>query len=735
MRAFARQSLEGSTEERFEDLALDLARFQAREIRGYGRLLAAHGSRLESIEDIVPVPVEAFRFARVAAHGADSDAARFVTSGTTAGAPGVHCMRTTATYRALCLSGGRRALIPEGLGRRVVVALAPAPADLPTSSLGFMMRAFMEEWDGRPLGGRDTFDPGAADRWLLSARGVDVGGLAAAARVALERGEPLLVLATGFALVALFDALGDGRIEAPASTVVMPTGGFKGRSRQMAPAELVSKAARAFGIDQSRVVGEYGMTELSSQLYEGTLPGAPLSASRGVYLPPPWLRVVPRDPVTLHPVLPGAVGLASFIDLGNVDSAVSVLTEDLVRERDGGIELLGRRPGAPLRGCSLAVEELLGAFERRPESRAVAATLRPRSVAARGRHDPGARRRVERLVEAARRIADSADPLGADARRRLPGSTGLSAEGIELALQRCLETHPTDADIDALCASVASTPRAHVVLPANVFTAVHRAIALGLASSERVVVRPSRREPVMARLLAEASGDLFELSETLAVEPGDSVFVFGSDDTVEAIRGSLPLGARLNAFGSGIGVAVVEPGAIDTPMDDCARALAEDVVLFDQRGCLSPRVALVLGDDAATRRFAVALAGALTALETTVPRGRLSQDEEADAGRYRETLRFVGESLPAGRGWIGLGRDGGVIVPPAGRNLHVARVDAPADALEAIAPLVTAIGVEASDATRATLAERFPRLRLCRFGRMQRPPIDGPVDRRKGCAV
>jgi hypothetical protein len=55
----------------------------------------------------------------------------------------------------------------------------------------------------------------------------------------------------------------------------------------------------------------------------------------------------------------GEIGLARFTDLGNVDSAVCVVTQDLVRRVDGGVELLGRQPGATPRGCSLAIEALL----------------------------------------------------------------------------------------------------------------------------------------------------------------------------------------------------------------------------------------------------------------------------------------------------------------------------------------------------------------------------------------
>ena len=139
----------------------------------------------------------------------------------------------------------------------------------------------------------------------------------------------------------------------------MQTGGYKGRTREVPADELRSALARTFEIDESSLVSEYGMTELSSQLYEGTLPGSALESSRGIYVEPPWLRVTPVDPVTLVRVPEGEIGLARFIDLANVDSAVAILTRDLVRRRDGGIELLGRSPGAPPRGCSLAIEALL----------------------------------------------------------------------------------------------------------------------------------------------------------------------------------------------------------------------------------------------------------------------------------------------------------------------------------------------------------------------------------------
>jgi hypothetical protein len=172
------------------------------------------------------------------------------------------------------------------------------------------------------------------------------------------------MLGTAFALVRLLDDLAGARLALPPGSVVMQTGGFKGRTREVSMEDLRAGVTEALGLAAGRVVGEYGMTELTSQLYEGIIAESALAARKpeaapGIYFEPRWLRVAPVDPVTLLPVAEGDVGLARFIDLGNVDSAVSVVTQDLVRRAQGGIQLLGRQVGAPPRGCSLAIEALL----------------------------------------------------------------------------------------------------------------------------------------------------------------------------------------------------------------------------------------------------------------------------------------------------------------------------------------------------------------------------------------
>ncbi len=342
----------------FGELALEIAEFQREFSPGFARLLAQRGARLTSFQHIPGVPSDAFRLARVAVHPEVEDVVRFATSGTTGSGHGIHAMRRLDTYQALALRYGRAALLATR-GARRVVALAPQISDPPTSSLGHMMALFMADFETPPGDARD------AERWLIDDRGVNVAGLERAAARARDAGEALIVLATSFALVALLDEL-DGRVlSVPEHTVVMQTGGFKGKSRELAATELRRSVARAFAITEASVVSEYGMTELTSQLYEATVPGSTLEAERrgppGVYFEPPWLRIVPVDPVSLEPVAAGEVGIARIVDLGNVDSAVALQTQDRVQRVGGGIELLGRAPGAPARGCSLAVEEFLAA--------------------------------------------------------------------------------------------------------------------------------------------------------------------------------------------------------------------------------------------------------------------------------------------------------------------------------------------------------------------------------------
>ncbi len=137
----------------------------------------------------------------------------------------------------------------------------------------------------------------------------------------------------------------------------MQTGGFKGRTREIAPEEMRGLLSLRYGVAETAIVGEYGMTELSSQMYETTLI-APEETRR--YWVPGWVRAVPVDADTLAPVDDGEIGILRIDDVANVDSVCAIQTADLARRVGAGIELLGRSAGAVPRGCSLAMDAALG---------------------------------------------------------------------------------------------------------------------------------------------------------------------------------------------------------------------------------------------------------------------------------------------------------------------------------------------------------------------------------------
>jgi hypothetical protein len=347
-----------------------------------------------------------------------------------------------------------------------------------------------------------------------------------------------------------------------------------------------------------------------------------------------------------------------------------------------------------------------------------------------------ARERIERLLAAARRIADPSDPLGREARALLPASSRLSPSGVELALTRCLETRPRSDELACLLASVAAAPRAHVSLSANVFTAAHRAIAVALAASATVFVKPSRREPDFARLLAAAAPGLFRLVESLAPAPGDHVFAYGADSTLAALHRALPAGTRLHANGSGFGIAAVQANDASSPRtaqewSKLADGLALDVALFDQRGCLSPRLVLFEGSALAAADFARTLARALERREAETPRGELSDAERGELARQRQVLTYAGTVETAGSGFVAL-LDGGAGAPPAlgGRSLVVAITSDVASRVGELSPEVTTYAAAGSSAFTAAVARALPVSRPAAFGAMQTPAFDGPVDLR-----
>jgi len=336
-------------------LLLDLAAFQAQHVDPYARLCEAQPGRSHPLDWAPALPTDVFRYTRVAAHPASEDTHSFRTSGTSSGARGTHPFRDLTLYDAAAHVHARRMLFPD-VPRIPLVMLAAHPDDAPESSLSYMLGRF-ETW----------FGAGPAT-WCLRHDALDLGALTTALTTAQQRGTPVALLGTSFAFVFAEDGLTQ-RFALPPGSRIMQTGGYKGRTREIEPAVLRQMLSARYAIPEDFIVAEYGMTELSSQLYEASLRDRLMGhpSPRRHLVPPAWVRATPVDPETLAPLPPGRVGVLRIDDAANLDSVAAILTSDLAASApDGsrGIELHGRATGAALRGCSLAIEEALSARAR-----------------------------------------------------------------------------------------------------------------------------------------------------------------------------------------------------------------------------------------------------------------------------------------------------------------------------------------------------------------------------------
>jgi hypothetical protein len=344
------------------------------------------------------------------------------------------------------------------------------------------------------------------------------------------------------------------------------------------------------------------------------------------------------------------------------------------------------------------------------------------------------RARVAPLFAAAARLSSATDPAARAARQRLAESSGLSPQGVELALALSLEKDASDAELAALASSVPRAPGAHVLLSANVFVATQRALALALVAAPRVCVRASRREPEMARFYAEAAPGLFEIVDELRPEPGDVVFAYGGAEALASVvPASIGAGAGVRAYGPGFGLEICEERAVETEpqRSELARAVALDAVLFDQRGCLSPRLILFQGERASACRFAEALCAELESFARGVPLGRVDGAELAEIRRYGETMIYAGELFTSAAGAVGVAAfDAPTSLSPVGRTLHVIPVSDAARRARELADGVTTVAVAGGAELLATITQALPEARVTVPGWLQRPAFDGPVDRR-----
>ena len=349
-------------------LFLTLFAHQVRWNPAYARYAAARGAvpdRLTSWKEIPPVPARAFGQMRLATFPPAAAVRTFRSSGTSGGPRAVLELDTLELYEAALLPNFVRHLLPDQASL-TWVALVPDPLEVTDSSLAYMIGAAADRLSASP------------SYWVRGGTLDHQGAIATLAALADAR-EPVLLLGTAIALLALTDALAAAgkTLELAPGSRVMETGGFKGRTRAVERHELYGALAERLAVPVHAIVGEYGMTEMVSQFYDSTLvdatgitadaqPGAHPNAHAGAdpraprrKTPPPWVVTLVLDPGTLEPVDEGKEGVLLHFDPCARSSAVALLTEDRARRWGDGFELLGRMPRAGSRGCSLALDDIL----------------------------------------------------------------------------------------------------------------------------------------------------------------------------------------------------------------------------------------------------------------------------------------------------------------------------------------------------------------------------------------
>jgi hypothetical protein len=350
--AFISQTAPGQDgDEGFNRLALALFAFQFEGVPIYRRLCERRGAGPGSVKhwsQIPALPVSAFK-EHVVSSLAENDRSRvFHSSGTTGHVPSrhFHGAASLSLYEASLLPWFERHFLGDGSGGAAFIFLTPPPKLAPHSSLVHMFETVRLKF-----GGNDSLYAGrleADGAWSL-----DFDQIGSALRDAVSGNRPVGLLGAAFSFVHWLDhlAVNKTRLRLAAGSRILETGGYKGRSRAVAKTELRRLLAKYLAVPDSHIVTEYGMSELSSQAYDGVAGQARPPAA--IFRFPPWVRTQIISPETGAVAATGETGLLRVFDPANIHSVMAIQTEDLAAGRGDGFELLGRAESAEPRGCSL----------------------------------------------------------------------------------------------------------------------------------------------------------------------------------------------------------------------------------------------------------------------------------------------------------------------------------------------------------------------------------------------
>lgn len=310
----------------FNDLALEIFRYQYKNnpvYRDFVSGLRIHPGQINHYLQIPFLPIEFFK-TQIVYSGNNTNLYYFCSSGTTGIVSSKHHYQDTTIYAKSFTTSFRQ--FYGDISGYVIIALLPSYLERKGSSLVYMIESLIRKSNNKDSGFYlDNLDHLATELITLDASEKKV-----------------MLIGVSFALLDLIEKF---RFSLK-NTIIMETGGMKGRRKEMVREELHQLLKEGFGV--KHIHSEYGMTELFSQAY---------SSGEGIYYSPPWMKVIIRDVNDpMHLIGNNKTGGINVIDLANYQSCSFVATQDLGKTHDDGpFEVLGRFDDSDIRGCNLLI--------------------------------------------------------------------------------------------------------------------------------------------------------------------------------------------------------------------------------------------------------------------------------------------------------------------------------------------------------------------------------------------
>ncbi|WP_299156321.1 acyl transferase [uncultured Tenacibaculum sp.] len=314
------------SKEEFKKVALNVFKHQFKNnkvYRSFCDLLYIHPSDVQTIEQIPFLPIQFFKTKKVVS-STNEIQETFSSSGTTGNVTSKHLVTDLSWYETSYLKGFE--YFYGDIKDYTVLALLPNYLERKGSSLVYMVNDLIK-------------------RSKQPESGFYLNNLSELAKKLIEldkKGQKILLIGVSFALLDLIEQY-DFNLK---NTIIMETGGMKGRRKELIRNELHQILTNGFGVQQ--IHSEYGMTELLSQGY---------SKGNGVFNCPPWMQILTRDTEDALSILSKEKsGGINVIDLANYNSCSFIATQDLGKVyTDTSFEIIGRFDNSDIRGCNLMV--------------------------------------------------------------------------------------------------------------------------------------------------------------------------------------------------------------------------------------------------------------------------------------------------------------------------------------------------------------------------------------------